>query len=193
MVTTNRKQERIDALVAANAVLEAATETSPELDALNRLVLAVTPQKKSTGPRVKLEPADPADVAAYFESTGLTRKQIAAAAGVSTSVISTVQNPKGDRWSTETFAKKQALIDAYIVDHADEIEAARQADAAAAAAKAAKVAAKAAKKAAPKTAKAAPVKKAASTLKSGQSVTVAPRRRVAQAAVAPVAVVASAG
>lgn len=81
-------------------------------------------------PRVVLEKAEPADVAAYFAATGLSRKEIAAAAGVSTSVIATVQNPKGDRWSLKTFEAKKLLIDAAAVDAAAARQAANEAAAA---------------------------------------------------------------
>lgn len=61
-------------------------------------------------PRDTVEKADPDEVRAYFDSTGLTRAEIAAAVGVTTSVISTVQNPKGDRWSQARFERAKPLI-----------------------------------------------------------------------------------
>lgn len=62
--------------------------------------------------RATVAKADPTEVAAYFAATGLTRKQIAGAVGVSVSVIATVQNPKGDRWSQSRFEAAKVLIDA---------------------------------------------------------------------------------
>lgn len=63
--------------------------------------------------RITAVKAEPAAVAAYFESTGLTRKQIADAVGVTVSVIATVQNPNGDRWSEVRFQAAKIMIDAY--------------------------------------------------------------------------------
>lgn len=162
----DRKAERTAALELAKAVLDAEENTVEDaIDALEVLYTAFAPRTKpSGGPRARLTMADPNVVKAYFESTGLTRKQLAGAAGVSTSVIATVQNTKvkddgsfvGDQWSEITFAVKRAMIDQYMIDHADEIAAAHAADVAAAAAKQAEADAKAAKAAAKVTAKAAP-------------------------------------
>ncbi len=193
---TGRRLERAEALTDAVAAIEAVEPgDNPSLDlvtvrdALVRLVAAVKPKIRSTGPRVPLEKAEPEEVQAYFESTGMSRKQIASAAKVSTSVISTVQNPKGDRWSVATFTAKQVLIDAYVIEHADEIETARLEDIAAAKAKADKAAAKAAKKAAKAAAPATPVKQAPANITKGQHVTAPPKRRknkaAKQAAAAP--------
>lgn len=153
----DRRAERTAALAAAQEVLAASNPNKVELmDALGRLTAAVTPARRAAaGPRETLEKADPQTVAAYFESTGLTRKQLAGAAGVSTSVIATVQNEKGDRWSTKTFEAKRELIDAYVGAHKDEIAAARAADEAAATAKATAATAKTARAAA-RAAKATP-------------------------------------
>lgn len=115
-------------------------------DALTTVIEAFGPRgRESKGPRVQLEKAGFEEVGAYFASTGLTRKELASAAGVSTSVIATVQNEKGDRWSTATFEAKRALIDQWMVDHADEIQTRQDADAAVEAAKAAKASAKVAR------------------------------------------------
>lgn len=65
-------------------------------------------------PRATVTKADPAEVKSYFDSTGLTRKQLAAAVGVSTSVIATVQNPNGDRWSQVRYEAAKVLIDAEV-------------------------------------------------------------------------------
>lgn len=61
-------------------------------------------------PRSVKVKAEPSEVAAFFASTGLSRKQIAAAVGVTTSVIATVQNENGDRWSAERFEAAKPLI-----------------------------------------------------------------------------------
>ena len=179
------KETRAAALkraIEAVEALDAATSAEPEdvdtttlaqfesYDALREVVTAFGRKAKVPGAgRATLEKADPADVAAYFASTGLTRKELAAAAKVSTSVIATVQNEKGDRWSLVTFGVKRGLIDQWMVDHAAEISARQSAEAAEAAAKVQAAAAKAAKavaKAQPKPA-AAP-KAAASTAKTGR-------------------------
>jgi hypothetical protein len=65
---------------------------------------------KASTPRATLAKADPKVVAAFFASTGMTRKQIAAAVGVSTSVIATVQSENGDRWSQQRFDLAKPLI-----------------------------------------------------------------------------------
>jgi len=61
-------------------------------------------------PRTIVPKADPATVAAFFKSTGLSVKQIAAAVGVSPSVISTVTRENGDRWSVARFEAAKPLI-----------------------------------------------------------------------------------
>jgi ribosome-binding protein aMBF1 (putative translation factor) len=68
----------------------------------------------SPAPRKVTAKADPADVAKYFASTGLSRKELAAAIGVSTSLIGTVAKETGDRWSAERFAKARVQIDAAV-------------------------------------------------------------------------------
>lgn len=55
--------------------------------------------------------ADPDEVKDYFTGTGLSRQEIADAVGVTSSVIATVQNVNGDRWSAERFARARVLID----------------------------------------------------------------------------------
>lgn len=56
--------------------------------------------------------AEPAMVEAYFDGTGLTRRQIADAVGVGMSVISTVTKEAGDRWSLVRFERAKVLIEA---------------------------------------------------------------------------------
>jgi hypothetical protein len=67
-------------------------------------------RRATATPRTTAVKASPADVAAFFASTGLTRKQIAEAVGVSTSVIGTVQSESGDRWSLTRFEAAKPLI-----------------------------------------------------------------------------------
>lgn len=85
----------------------------------------------SNASRSLMPKAEPDAVREYFESTGLNRKELAAAVGVTVSVIATVQNPKGDRWSAARFEAAKPLIEAVVAAKA------------AAAAEAAKVAAEA--------------------------------------------------
>src|SRR5205823_172907 len=61
-------------------------------------------------PRTIVPKADPAAVAAFFKSTGLSVKEIASAVGVSASVISTVTRENGDRWSVARFEAAKPLI-----------------------------------------------------------------------------------
>lgn len=68
---------------------------------------------RTASQRVTAVKAEPADVKTYFDSTGMTRAQIADAVGVTVSVIATVQNPNGDRWSQVRFDAAKILIDAY--------------------------------------------------------------------------------
>lgn len=166
--------------IAAVEALDAAASAQPEdvdtttlaqfeaLDSLREIVVTFSKKTRAAGTaRATLEKATPADVAAYFAQTGLTRKELAAAAKVSTSVIATVQNEKGDRWSVVTFEAKRLMIEQWMVDHADEIQTRHDAEAAEQAAKvqaAAAKATKAAAKAAPKPAKT--VTKAAAAAKS---------------------------
>lgn len=72
------------------------------------------PVVASSGSRVLKPKADPLEVRAYFASTGLSRRELAGIVGTGVGVIATVQNPKGDRWSTERFKRARALIDAYL-------------------------------------------------------------------------------
>lgn len=122
--------------------------------------------KAASAPRQVLEKADPIEVGKYFEQTGMTRKQLAAAVGVSTSVIATVQNPKGDRWSAKRFADAKPLIDKYAREHQAEIQAAKDADAASAKASAAKLAARSARQAARPVTKLPAAKRQARTAKA---------------------------
>ena len=71
-------------------------------------------RKRTVVQRTLMAKAEPVEVAAYFESTGLTRKELADAVGVCVSVIATVGNPNGDRWSATRFAAARILIDAYV-------------------------------------------------------------------------------
>lgn len=91
--------EPVDPIAAATAILEAA---------------GYTVRKRTVVERVLMVKAEPLVVAAYFESTGLSRKELADAVGVTVSVIATVGNPNGDRWSATRFAAAQILIDAYV-------------------------------------------------------------------------------
>jgi hypothetical protein len=61
-----------------------------------------------------VEKADPNVVKAYFESTGLNRKELAAVLSISSSVIATVQNPNGDRWSAARFERAKTTIAAHL-------------------------------------------------------------------------------
>lgn len=77
-----------------------------------------TPRRPSpaamTGPRQLKPKADPLEVRAYFASTGLSRRELGEIVGTGVGVIATVQNPNGDRWSTERFERARALIDAHL-------------------------------------------------------------------------------
>lgn len=159
-----RRGDRTTALTTAREILEDNHATKDTIrETLESVVAAFTPRtRRSTGPRQVLEKVPPEEVAAYFASTGLARKQIAAAAGVSPSVIATVQNVNGDRWSRNTFEAKRVMIDAYIEEHRAQLDAERDAQAAEDAAKTQADAAKAARKAG-KSAKASKATPAAAT------------------------------
>jgi hypothetical protein len=62
--------------------------------------------------------ADPDVVRAYFQGTGLSRRELGAIIGTGVGVIATVQNPRGDRWSVERFERARAQIDAYLAERA---------------------------------------------------------------------------
>ena len=91
--------EPIDPIAAAVATLEAA---------------GYVVRKRTVVARSVMVKAEPEAVAAYFLSTGLTRKELADAVGVTVSVIATVGNPNGDRWSLIRFNAARILIDAYV-------------------------------------------------------------------------------
>jgi hypothetical protein len=93
---------RIAALVAWRATADAPKSV---LDAVDAAIRRSTGTPRSTAPK-----ADPKVVAAFFTSTGLSPKQIAAAVGVSTSVIGTVKRESGDRWSLARFEAAKPLI-----------------------------------------------------------------------------------
>jgi len=71
-------------------------------------------RKRTVVARSLMVKADPLEVGTYFEATGLTRKEIADAVGVCVSVIATVQNPNGDRWSQTRYLAAKILIAAYV-------------------------------------------------------------------------------
>lgn len=75
------------------------------------------PRQASAGARPTALKADPAEVRAFFDAVGLTRKELADAVGVGIGVIATVQNPLGDRWSQHIFDQRKPLIVAYAVEH----------------------------------------------------------------------------
>jgi hypothetical protein len=93
---------RIGALVAWRKTATAPAEVLDVVDAAIRRGTATS--------RTTVAKAEPSAVAAFFASTGLTRKQIAEAVGVSTSVIGTVQKEEGDRWSLARFEAAKPLI-----------------------------------------------------------------------------------
>jgi hypothetical protein len=68
----------------------------------------------AAGPRQLRSKADPLEVRAYFAETGLSRRELGEIVGTGVGVIATVQNPNGDRWSTERFERARALIDAHL-------------------------------------------------------------------------------
>jgi len=104
----------------ANAELAAVTAADRIATAVASLEAAgYVVRKRTVVERAVVEKADSAVVAAYFSLTGLNRKEIADAVGVCVSVIATVQNPNGDRWSATRFAAAQILIDAYVAAKAN--------------------------------------------------------------------------
>lgn len=90
--------EPVDPIAAAVAILEA-----------NGYLV----RKRTQVERTLVAKADPLEVAAFFEASGLSRKELADACGVTVSVIATVQNPNGDRWSATLFEARKRLITAY--------------------------------------------------------------------------------
>lgn len=79
-------------------------------------------RKASAATRQLMVKAEPSEVKAYFDRFAgekpeggvvLTRKELADAVGVTVSVIATVQNENGDRWSAIRFAAAKRLIEAY--------------------------------------------------------------------------------
>ncbi len=92
------------------AVLTSWREANLKAPAEVLAVVDAAVARGSKAPRQTVEKADPGEVAKFFASTGLNRKQIASAVGVSTSVIATVQNPTGDRWSRTRFEAAKPLI-----------------------------------------------------------------------------------
>jgi len=76
--------------------------------------VAPRPVLPAVGPRQLKPKADPLEVRAYFASTGLSRRELGEIVGTGVGVIATVQNPNGDRWSTERFTQARALIDAHL-------------------------------------------------------------------------------
>lgn len=128
--TAATEDSELEALVADELAAESAAEDSAAseieakgddtTDAEDRLLAAialceiagyVVRKPIAATPRATVQKADPAEVKAYFDSTGMTRKQLAAAVGVSTSVIATVQNPNGDRWSQVRYDAAKVLIE----------------------------------------------------------------------------------
>jgi hypothetical protein len=93
---------RIAALLAWRKTATAPAEVLEVVDAAIR--------RGTATPRTTVAKAGPSAVAAFFASTGLSRKQIADAVGVSTSVIGTVQKENGDRWSLARFEAAKPLI-----------------------------------------------------------------------------------
>lgn len=99
------------------AAANAAPLPRPVIDSGRRSPVA-TPRRPSSdtgaGPRQLKPKADPLEVRAYFASTGLSRRELGEIVGTGVGVIATVQNPNGDRWSTERFERARALIDAHL-------------------------------------------------------------------------------
>jgi hypothetical protein len=93
---------RIAALTSWRAIADAPAIVLEVVDAAIR--------RGTATPRQTMPKADPATVAAFFKSTGLSVRAIAEAVGVSTSVISTVTRENGDRWSLARFDAARPLI-----------------------------------------------------------------------------------
>ena len=102
-----------DARVATLVAWRDANPTAPA-EVLVAVEAAIARGTRAPRSGSTVEKADPAAVKAYFDSTGLNRKQLAAIVGVSTSVIATTQNPNGDRWSLARFERAKATIDAHL-------------------------------------------------------------------------------
>jgi hypothetical protein len=102
VVKASEPDARLAALIAWRATADAPAVVLEVVD------LAI--RRGTATPRTIVTKADPAAVAAFFQSTGLSVKQIAAAVGVSTSVISTVTRENGDRWSVARFDAARPLI-----------------------------------------------------------------------------------
>ena len=102
-----------DARVAALVVWRDANPKAPT-EVLAAVEAAIARGSRASRSGSTVEKADPGTVKAYFDSTGLNRKQLAAVVGVSTSVIATVQNPNGDRWSLARFERAKATIDGHL-------------------------------------------------------------------------------
>lgn len=92
------------------AALTSWREANPKAPAEVLAVVDSAIARGSKTPRETVQKADPLEVAAFFASTGLSVKQIAAAVGVSPSVIHTVRSVSGDRWSRTRYEAAKVLI-----------------------------------------------------------------------------------
>jgi hypothetical protein len=107
----------LDPRIAALAEWRDANPNSPT-EVLEVVDAAIARGSRAPRSASTVEKADPNGVKAYFESTGLNRKELAAIVGVSTSVIATVQNPNGDRWSAARFERAKVTIAAHLAETA---------------------------------------------------------------------------
>jgi hypothetical protein len=99
------------------AAADAPPMPRPVLDPRRPSLLAASPRPlpaTAAASRQLKSKADPFEVRAYFASTGLSRRELGEIVGTGVGVIATVQNPNGDRWSTERFERARALIDAHL-------------------------------------------------------------------------------
>ena len=97
-----------DARVAAlTAWRKSADAPAVVLEAVDAAIKRGTATKRETMPK-----ADPMAVKKFFETLRMTRKEIAGALGISTSVVAVVQNPSptADRWSKARFDRARPVL-----------------------------------------------------------------------------------
>ncbi len=107
--------DQIRAAGGADAIPIPLVTTDPAIpsETSGRQVVARS-TRPATSRRTVVGKADPDVVRAYFDATGLSRRELGSIIGTGVGVIATVQNPRGNRWSAERFERARAQIDAYL-------------------------------------------------------------------------------
>lgn len=101
-------------VLANPSTAKAKPTTNAQRRAKRAAATAKSPKPAKASGRAVDPKADPARVRAYFETTGLSRKELAAVLGKSTGLLAHVTRETGDRWSVSRFEAAVKAIEKHL-------------------------------------------------------------------------------